>query len=84
MSEPHYFGDDKQKIGRFARSIESGWLGRVVAVEYHDSDTMLRMEGVNELYRTIKGGDIEAAIDHDDIQWFSPDDVTFLKEASDG
>lgn len=76
MSEPHYFGDDKQKIGKFARSIESGWLGRVVAVEYHDSDTMLRMEGVNELF--------EAAIDHDDIQWFSPDDVTFLKEASDG
>jgi hypothetical protein len=38
-------------VGRYARSIESGWLGKVVAVESFDGETMLRMQGVNELCR---------------------------------
>ena len=68
-------------IGRYARSIESGWLGKVVSVEPPDADgfIMLKMQGVNELVRTIKGGDIEDCLDADDVQWFAPEDVRFLK-----
>ncbi len=67
-------------IGRFARSIESGWLGKVIAIEKdQDGLTMLKMQGVNELCRTILGGDIEAHLDDDDTQWFVPEDVKFIK-----
>lgn len=63
-----------EHVGRYARSIESGWLGKVVAI---DGD-MLKMQGVNGLYRTMKGGDIEDALDADDVQWFTPDDLRFV------
>ena len=63
-----------EHVGRYARSIESGWLGKVVAI---DGD-MLKMQGVNDLYRTMKGGDIEDALDADDVQWFTPDDLRFV------
>ena len=63
-----------EHVGRYARSIESGWLGKVVAI---DGD-MLKMQGVNDLYRTMKGGDIEDALDVDDVQWFTPDDLRFV------
>ena len=69
----------QQFVGRFARSIESGWLGKVVAVESHGGDTMLRMQGVNELCRMIAGGSLEANLDSDDTQWFAPADLRFLK-----
>ena len=65
-------------IARYARSIETGWLGKVIAVEDHDGEPMLKMIGVNSLYRTMKGGHIEDALDHDDTQWFSPADVRFV------
>lgn len=70
-------------IGRYARSIESGWLGKVVGVDIEHNGiplgmTMLRMQGVNELVRDIKGGDIEDCLDSDDTQWFTPEDVRFL------
>ena len=66
-------------VGRFARSIESGWLGKVMAVEEREGMTLLRMSGVNELNRMIVGGDIETQIDLDDTQWFVPEDVRFVK-----
>lgn len=65
-------------MGRYARSVESGWLGKVVSVESSDGQTLCRMQGVNELYRTLKGGDIEDAIDADDVQWFTPEDLKFI------
>lgn len=67
--------------GRYARSIESGWLGKVVGVEVCDGFPMLRMQGVNELCRMVAGGSLEENLDSDDTQWFSPDDVKFLKVA---
>jgi len=63
-------------VGRYARSIETGWLGKVIAVEDH-GEPMLKMIGVNQLYRTMKGGHIDDALDHDDTQWFAPADVRF-------
>ena len=71
--------DKNEYVGRFARSIESGWLGKVIAVESYDGETMLRMQGVNELCRMIAGGSLEANLDADDTQWFAPADVKFLK-----
>lgn len=63
-----------EHIGRFARSIESGWLGKVIAID----GEMLKMQGVNDLYRAMNGGDIEDALDSDDFQWFTPDDLRFV------
>ncbi len=65
-------------MGRFARSVESGWLGKVVGVESHGGDTMLRMQGVNVLCWQIAGGSIEDHLDTDDVQWFSPADLRFV------
>lgn len=67
----------EQYIGRYARSVESGWLGKVIAVE----GDMLKMQGVNELCRTIAGGEMEEHLDDDDFQWFDPNDLKFLKKA---
>lgn len=65
--------------GRYARSIESGWLGRITSVRRHDGETMLTMVGVNELCRTIDGGTLEDWLDLDDIQYFALEDVKLVK-----
>jgi hypothetical protein len=67
-------------IGRYARSIESGWLGRVVACEWRGDEWLLRMQGVNEMCQIVAGGDTNDWIDEDDTQWFTVDDLAFLKE----
>lgn len=75
-------------VGRYARSVETGWLGRITST-YEERwrattngpeyvTTMCVMEGVNDLYRAIKGGHIEDAIDKEDVQHFSTDDLQFL------
>jgi hypothetical protein len=66
-------------VGRFARSIESGWLGKVVGIDAYNGETMLKMQGVNELCQMIFGGSPEEHLDNDDTQWFTPEDVRFLK-----
>jgi hypothetical protein len=66
-------------VGRFARSVESGWLGKVVAIDRRDPEcAMLKMQGVNELCRMVAGGSHEQWLDEDDTQWFCVDDVKFL------
>lgn len=47
--------DTISHLGRYARSVESGWLGKVLAVEECNGDAMLKMMGVNEMVRTIRG-----------------------------
>lgn len=69
--------DPAEYIGLFARSIESGWLGKVVSVEELNGDVMLRMQGVNELCLTVAGGRLSDWIDDDDVQWFDPFDLKF-------
>jgi hypothetical protein len=70
----------REHIGCYARSIESGWLGKIVGV---DGD-LLRMKGVNTLVHTIRGGDIEDCLDDDDTQWFDPHDLRFVKVVEGG
>ncbi len=65
-------------IGRYARSIESGWLGKVVGVDNYDGLAMLRMQGVNTLCRDILGGDLDDHLDADDTQWFTVEDVRLV------
>ena len=71
--------DPAPYLHRFARSIESGWTGKIVKVHTDGRDAPLEMKGVNGLYRAMHGGDIEDALDHDDIQWFAPEDVRLLR-----
>jgi len=65
----------QQNIGRFARSIESGWLGKIVALE----GEFYKMQGVNMLCWQVAGGSIEDHIDGDDTQWFVPEDVKLVQ-----
>lgn len=65
-----HLGQDTS-IGKYARSVESGWLGRIEGEE----DGMLRMIGVNELCLGIEGGTPDQWLDKDDVQWFAPEDV---------
>lgn len=78
-SDPNNLPTKPEYIGRFARSVESGWLGKVVAVEELDGDVLLKMHGVNTLCRTIAGGDIDDWVEEDDTQWFAPEDLRFVK-----
>ncbi len=72
------FLDDKTQVGIFAKSIESGWTGLVVAVEDH-GEVMLRMVHFWQLGQTIKGGTAYEWLENDDVQWFAPSDVKFIK-----
>lgn len=66
-------------IGRYARSVESGWLGKIIGVRQDGGETMCEMHGVSELHRAIKGGDIEDAVDTSDTQYFTTDDLKLLR-----
>ena len=71
-------------VGDFARSVECGWLGRIKAIhtEWQGEPlgyTMCEMEGVNTLCWNIKGGSIDDFIDHDDTQYFSTDDINWVR-----
>lgn len=80
----HIEDDDTGEIvgtlhtGWFARSVESGWLGKVIGVDERFPD-MLKMKGVNTLCLTIAGGSHDEWLDDDDVQWFDPRDLVFLK-----
>lgn len=65
-------------IGKYARSIESGWAGKVVAIEKIGCDWMLRMHGLDH-FSLYFGSRLSEAIDCDDVQWFSPSDVEMLQ-----
>lgn len=70
--------DPSKYVGQYARSIESGWLGKVVAIENHDGDTLLRMQDVNELCLIVAGGKASDWLEEDHTQWFAPEDVEFV------
>ncbi len=55
-------------IGRFARSIETGWRGCVVAAETYNGEVMLKM----------KCGTRHDNLEDDDVRWFAPADLRFL------
>lgn len=65
-------------IGRYARNIESGWLGQVVAVERFDGQDLLKMQGVNELCQMVAGGSAADWLDSDDTQWHDANDLRFI------
>ena len=68
-------------VGRFARSVETGWVGKIVAVEDH-GEPMYRMIGVDDLTLVVGGGTLESNLSPDDVQWFAPDDVRLLSPAA--
>ena len=72
------FLDTDKVLGVWARSIESGWRGMVIDVEDHDTP-MFKMVGVCELSVMACGLSLADAISTDDIQWFSPFDVRYIK-----
>jgi hypothetical protein len=65
-------------VNRFGESVETAWLGKIVAVETRHGEVLLRMKGVNMMHRALKGGDINDCLDDDDTQWFAPDDVRLV------
>ena len=67
----------KHLIGKYARSIESGWYGKVTDIEYRGGDVLCKMIGVDELAVTVAGISNEEALASNDIQWFAPEDLRF-------
>lgn len=65
--------------GRFARSIETGWVGVIIDVETDkNGDRMLMMAGVDGLAHMVAGGDLKDFVDMEDIRWFDPRDLLWL------
>lgn len=63
------------KLGMYGRNIESGWLGVIVEFCHDQGPRMVKMKGVNELYRTLTGKPIEECLDDDDVQWHDTADL---------
>lgn len=73
------FLDTGKTAGAFARSVESGWKGKVIAVEVLNGETFLKMMGVDWLVQMVAGFTDEEALTSDDVQWFVPYDVEYLR-----
>ena len=69
----------KTFAGIWAKSIESGWKGQVIAIEEFNGDVMYKMVGICWLSQVVGGQTLEEAISSDDIQWFSPYDVRYIR-----
>lgn len=76
------------KVGDYARSLETGWLGKIVEIKeetVHVDDThsftvrMATMVGVDRLGQMMGLKD-DAVLCHDDIQDFSLDDLIPAKD----
>jgi hypothetical protein len=66
-------------VGDFAASIETGWFGKIVAIETDgNGDVMCEMIGVDQLALIVAGLTREEALSEDDVRWFSPDDLVPL------
>jgi len=63
------------RVGCYARSIESGWIGKIVACD----GELYRMHGVDVWWFQILGGHVTDYVDETDTQWFAHDDLRFLK-----
>ncbi len=64
---------DPAMVGRYARNVESNWLGKIVACE----GDFYKMQGVDELCHMVAGGDREAWLCDNDFQWMVHDDLVF-------
>ena len=69
----------KHLIGKYARSIEAGWLGKVTDIEYQGGDLMCKMIGADEIAVAVAGVTVEESLSSNDVQWFAPEDLKFLK-----
>lgn len=72
MAEKHVF-----KVGDYARSLESGWLGKIIAIEHPTElgGLMMKMMGVDWMAHEIAGLTAEESLSADDVQWFGTDDL---------
>lgn len=62
--------------GDYARNVESGWLGKIVAFERDNNlDWMAKMVGVDVMATHIAGLSQEESLSEDDVQWHSPGDL---------
>ena len=59
-------------VGDYARSLESGWLGKILDVA---AEGMARMVGVDWMANVVAGMTREESLSHDDIQWFALGDL---------
>jgi hypothetical protein len=73
----HHVSNPTAYIGRFAQSVENGWIGKILAVEDH-GEPMFKMQGFNTLVYLIGGKPINECMDDDDTQWFAPADVQII------
>jgi hypothetical protein len=63
-------------VGDFARSLESGWLGKIVEIAPdQDGTPTAKMIGVDILGTQIMGLSREESLSHDDVQWFALADL---------
>jgi hypothetical protein len=71
------------QIGDYARSVETGWLGKIVAFKDRDGERFAKMIGVDVIAGLVGGLSIEESLSYDDVQWFVLDDlVPFGRKAS--
>ena len=71
----------QDKVGQYAISVESQWLGKVIAIEVMNDDVYCKMQGVDELAKAVAGGSLEDNLASNDIQWFAPEDLWFAESA---
>lgn len=69
-----------KKIGQFAQSIESQWIGLIAGITCHNGELMYRMIGVDFVTMAIRStsGESKTPLCYDDWQEFSPADIELI------
>jgi hypothetical protein len=73
------------QVGSYARSVESGWLGKIIGLITERvsidgtrffTETTAKMVGVDVMGTHVMGMAREESLSVDDIQWFAVDDLS--------
>ena len=64
-------------VGDYARSLESGWLGKIVEI---DGKGMAKLIGVDWVAYTIMDESLDDSLCPDDVRWFALDDLVSVRQ----
>lgn len=67
-------------IGKFARSIETGSVGRIEKAKMYSDEILFKLSMVDNIAHMVGGGSLESCIDPDDVRWYDPRDLVWLNK----
>ena len=72
--------EQRIEVGDYARGIETGQIGLVVAISVIGDQLMAELHGVDFYAMTLFGQTLSEAVDSSDRWWNTPDDLKLVKK----